>query len=367
MMETQNYTQAVVMPRFDYEGKIQLMSQDEKSKALALTEKLDYRNMASLQSYGSELNQTISRNGDVLLNTVKSDSSVEVIGYINDILTELNGFDDDINKYTGQHDNIFKRFLYSLPFVKKIATSIDTVMNSYNSVAENVDKISQKISNAKIVALRDNSTLQQIFESNVQYIIQLRELIIAAKLKSKQLSEELDEKLSSNTFNEAYELSDMQDFIHKIDKRVADLQTTEYVLSQNLLQIRATQNNNLAISEKTDNIINHVIPIWKNQLPMAIIMQNQKASIDAQAKITETTNKLIAKTASDLKLNSISVAKASEEAVISIDTLKSSTQDLISTINEVKRIHKDGEIQRQQLETYLKDFSNQITNAISQL
>lgn len=364
MAETQIQTANAVITNFDYERALQALTPAEKDKYLALTDKLDYHNAATLQSYGSDLNTIISKNGDTLLNTVKSDNSVEVIGYINTLLSELNGFDDELNKYTNNHSSAFKRFFYSLPFVKRVATSLDNVLSNYNTVAQNVDKITEKIGNAKIVALRDNSTLQQIFDCNTLYIKQLRDLIIAAKLKVEEYEVEL-ETLKTCINVESYEISDMTDYIHKLKKRIADLQTSEYVLMQNLLQIRATQSNNIAIAEKTDNIVNQVIPVWKNQLPMAIILKNQQASIEAQSKISETTNKLIAKTASDLKINSIAVAKASEESIISIDTLKSTTQDLITTITEVKRIHKEGENNRANLENYLKDFSKQIANAVN--
>lgn len=364
MADIQTKETNALVSNFDYESKLQTITPDDKVKYLALTDKLDYHNVASLQTYGSDLNNIISKNGDTLLNTVKSDNSVEVVGYINNLLAELNGFDDELNKYTNNHSNVLKRIFYSLPFVKKVATSLDNVLNSYNTVATNVDKIAEKIGNVKIVAMRDNTTLQQIFDCNVLYIQQLRELIIAAKLKIQQSEEEL-EVMKTCINIEPYEVSDMTDFIHKLKKRTADLQTSEYVLTQNLLQIRATQSNNIAIAEKTDNIVNQVIPVWKNQLPMAIVLKNQQASIDAQSKISETTNKLIAKTASDLKMNSIAVAKASEESIISIDTLKSTTQDLITTITEVKRIHKEGETNRANLENYLKEFSKQITEAIN--
>lgn len=364
MADIQTKETNALVSNFDYESKLQTITPDDKVKYLALTDKLDYHNVASLQTYGSDLNNIISKNGDTLLNTVKSDNSVEVVGYINNLLAELNGFDDELNKYTNNHSNVLKRIFYSLPFVKKVATSLDNVLNSYNTVATNVDKIAEKIGNVKIVAMRDNTTLQQIFDCNVLYIQQLRELIIAAKLKIQKSEEEL-EVMKTCINIEPYEVSDMTDFIHKLKKRTADLQTSEYVLTQNLLQIRATQSNNIAIAEKTDNIVNQVIPVWKNQLPMAIVLKNQQASIDAQSKISETTNKLIAKTASDLKMNSIAVAKASEESIISIDTLKSTTQDLITTITEVKRIHKEGETNRANLENYLKEFSKQITDAIN--
>lgn len=355
---------ATVINNFDYDQKIQTLTPTDVNRYLNLTDKLDYHNAATLQTYGSDLNSIISKNGDTLLNTVKSDNSVEVIGYINSLLSELNGFDEELDKYTNSHSSALKRFFYSLPFIKKVATSLDNVLNNYNTVAENVDKITEKISNAKIVALRDNTTLQQIFDCNTVYIQQLRDLIIAAKLKTAKCEEEL-ETMKTCINIESYEINDMIDFIHKLKKRTADLQTSEYIMMQNLLQIRATQSNNIAIAEKTDNIITQVIPMWKNQLPLAIILKNQQASTDAQGKISETTNKLITKIASDLKVNSIAVAKASEESIISIDALKSTTQDLITTITEVKRIHKEGESNRANLENYLKDFSKQIANAVT--
>lgn len=360
---TQEQAQPITIETFDYDTKISSLLPEERTQYLSLCDKMDYKNISTLQVYGSELNTIIAKNGDTLLNTVKSDRSVEVIGYINDLLSELNGFDDELNKYTNSHSNMFKRLFYSLPFVKKIATSLESVMNNYNSVAENVDKITAKISNAKIIAMRDNSTLQQIFDNNVMYINQLQSLIVGAKLKIEEL-EQTYEAMKETATTKTYELSDMNEFIHKLKKRVADLQTSEYVMTQNLLQIRATQSNNTAIAEKTDNIVNQVIPLWKNQLPMAIILENQKASIEAQAKISDTTNKLIAKTAKDLKINSINVAKASEESIISIDTLKQTTQDLITTITEVKRIHKEGEQNRANLENNLKEFGNKITEAV---
>ena len=137
-------------------------------------------------------------------------------------------------------------------------------------------------------------------------------------------------------------------------------QTTEYVLTQNLLQIRATQQNNIAIADKSDNIVNNVLPLWKNQLSISIIMNNQKNSIEAQQKIADTTNKILRENAKALKMNSINVARASEEAVIKLDTLKDTTQELIETINEVKNIHDKGAAERKEYESHLRDFARQL-------
>lgn len=361
-LTTTTTQQTVQKDSFDYESKIAALSFDDRKKYLEKASKLNINDVNSIQQYGSDIASEVSRAGDSLLMQVKADRSVEQIQYINELLTELNSFDDDLQRYTGEHSNSLKRFFYSLPFIKKVATSLDTICNQYHAVAENVDEIAKKITTSKVVAMRDNSTLQQIFENNQTYIEKLRELIIAGKLQDEEISKEITRMEESG--EGAIEIQQANNFQVRLRKRIADLQTTEYVFYQDLFQLLALRENNMAIAEKSDNIVNHVIPIWKNQLPIAIIMRNQKASIDAQKKISETTNKLLLKTAADLKMNSIETAKASEESVISIDTLQRTTQDLISTINEVRQIHNTGVNNRKQLESSLKNFSQQIENAI---
>ena len=164
--------------------------------------------------------------------------------------------------------------------------------------------------------------MQDIFDSNVSYINQLRELIIAAKLKYNMIVQELKIMHSNPSNYETFEISDVETFSNNLQKKIVDMETTEYVLIQNFLQIRATQQNNYLIADKADNMVNHIIPIWKNQLAISIIMNNQKNSIEAQQKITETTNKILKENAKNLKINSINVAKANETSVISLDTLK---------------------------------------------
>lgn len=128
----------------------------------------------------------------------------------------------------------------------------------------------------------------------------------------------------------------------------------------------AMQNNNNEIANKSDEIINHVIPIWKNQLPMAIMMKNQSESIKAQAMIASTTNRLLEKTAEDLKMNSIAVAKASEESVINVNTLEKTTRSLIEAMKTVRQIHDDAEKNRGTVENALKGYAQEIQNAINE-
>lgn len=346
---------------FDYETRLATLSEADRSKYMAISAKIKLDDPTTIQSFGSELSQTVAQNGSVLLNSVRSDNSSEVVELTNDLLAELNMIDlDELTPST------WKRIARKLPIVRHLVKSVENVMIKYDTISANVEAISKKISTAKVVAMRDNSTLQTIFNNNVHYILQIRELIMAAKLKEQELRAEL-ERMQSDPSTELYQIQDMQNFINSLGKRIADMQTTEYVMQQNLYQIRATQNNNISIADKSENIVNHVIPIWKNQLAISIIMNNQKASIDAQAKITETTNEILKKNASALKINAINVAKANEEQVISLDTLQKTTNDLIETVKEVKAIHDQGEANRKAIEKSLHDYTEQLTNAVNDM
>ncbi len=358
-IENKNESVAVVNNQYNYDAQIAALKPDERERILSLTEKIKSDDISTIQTYGSELNQVIASNGQALLKSVRSDNTAEVVSLTNDLLSELNMIDiNEINSNTK-----WKNFARRVPVLRKLVTTVENVMVKYETIADNVDKISQKIGTAKIVALRDNSTLQTIFDSNRQYIEKIRELILGLKLREAEVVAEI-ERLQSSGYTEAIVLQDMNSFLTSIQKRISDMQTTEYVLTQNLFQIRATQSNNTAIAEKSENIVNNVIPLWKNQLAIAVIMNNQKASIDAQKKISDTTNEILRRNATNLKTNSINVAKANEEMVISLDTLQKTTQELIETVTEVKKIHDDGAKKRKEIEHTLEDSSKQLATAI---
>ena len=352
----QGQVESLTQSQYNYDQRIAAMSTDDKSRYLAMTEKLDRHDMTTVTSYGRELSTVISKNGDNLLNSVRGDNSNVVVQLTNELLGQLNLIDiDEINTNTK-----WKRFWRNFPIIGKMMTSVETIMTKYDTIKDNVMKIGDKIEEARTVALRDNSTLNIIFDANVSYIEQIRELILAAKLRESAVMEELEDMKAHANEYEIYEVNDTQNFLSQIQKKIVDMETTEYVLTQNLLQIRATQQNNIAIADKSDNIVNNVLPLWKNQLSISVIMNNQKNSIDAQQRIADTTNKILRENAKALKMNSINVARASEESVSKLDTLKDTTQELIETINEVKNIHDKGAAERKEYESHLRDFARQL-------
>ena len=346
---------------FDYGMRMASLTPEERTHYLEVAKKIDTNDVNSVLRYGNEISSTIAQNGDSLLTAVKGSNSSEVIELTNNLLSELNLI--DIDEFTDANKP-FKRFLSKVPIVRHFVKSYEQLKIKYDSVSDNVNKISRKIGATRLVAMRDNAMLETMFDNNRDCIEQLRTLILAAKCKIEEIDNDIKNMMADPMNHDQIEIKDMQDFRNMLAKRVADMQTSEYILFNNLLQIRAIQSNNTAIADKADIITNHTIPVWKNQLAIAVVMNNQKSSIEAQKKLSDATNQILQKNAANLKQNSIEVAKASEEQVVKIETLQKVTTELVETLTEVRRIHDEGKKNRENLEKQLADFGQTIEKTL---
>ena len=348
---------------FDYEKQVALLSPSQRKAYLAKADSINEDNLASIQTYGSDISKNIESNGDELLAHVRSNNTNNEINVmINDLLAELKMVDVDELQTTN-----VKRILRKIPVLRHLVMSAEKVMIKYDTIKNNVDQISARIKQHKIIAERDNNMLEIIFNNNCKYIEDIRELIIAAKVKNEELLKHIEYMSGHPEEFTPINVSDAQNFQNALAKRIADMQITEYIFNQNLFQIRAIQHNNMSLSDKAESIATTVIPIWKNQLALSVIMANQQESIAAQKKITDTTNQILRKNSEMLKMNSINVAKANEETGVSLDTLQATTKDLIDTITEVKKIQSEGNKMRETLEHNLVEYGNQLTNKINEL
>lgn len=351
----------VVVNGFDYSKSIDTLSEADRVKYMEIAKQISDNDINSIQTYGSDVSSVVQRNGDDLLRITKSNdaTSIETNNIINDLLASIG----EINIDNFGDESGFRRFMRKVPVLRSLVRKYDVTMARYNNIADNVDQVAKKIMYTKVVALKDNTTLQIIFDNNLEYIRRMRDLIIAAMLKAEELDREI-EMLKNDPDVEPYVIQDKIAFYETLQKRITDMKVSEYIMGQNLLQVRALQNNNVAISQKSENIVNTVIPIWKNQLSISIIMQNQKNNIEVQRRTSDATNEILVKNAEMLKVNTINVAKANEESVVSIDTLKKTTQTLIDTMNEYKRIHDEGNKNRAEINESLKELSEQLASEV---
>ena len=260
-----------------------------------------------------------------------------------------------------------KKFIGHIPILKKLVKSVEKIMRKYDSIAQNVDQISKKITAMRMLALRDNNALQVMFDNNILYGKQLEELIIAGKIKVEEL-ENMIQDMEQNPDNyTATEIQDTQVFKNNLERRLNDMFTLRYVIKQSLPQIRTVQYNNLSVADKAQSIISTTIPVWRNQLSIAVALNNQKNNIDAQRKISDTTNKILLKNSELLKQNSVYVAKESERSVVDIETLRTTTARLIETLKEVQAIHEEATKNRKATEEEIIKVEHELESAMTSM
>jgi uncharacterized protein YaaN involved in tellurite resistance len=344
-------------PLVDREGNVNLaqLPSEERQKYEVLADSIDETNPGSIVNFGADLQRTLSNQSDSFLGNVRRSNSGEVGELINNLLVELNYVDvEELNQ------NKFKSFLSKLPFMKSVMTQIENLFAKYDKIINNIDQISYKVNAGIITSTKDNAVLQTIFESNITAIKQIEELVIAGNLRMEKASTELAAMEAAPQNYQDYQIADKRDFIARLDRRLADLKVVRLIMMQSLPQIRLVQNNNVSIAEKAQTILTTTLPLWKNQLSLAVAMYRQQQNIEIQQKVSSTTEEILRKNAERLGQNSINVARANEQTVVSIETLRETTSKLINTLNEVKQIQKQGAEGRRKLDQDLMTLEHEL-------
>ena len=344
-------------PLVDRDGNVNLtqLQAEERKKYEVLADSIDETNPGSIVNFGADLQRTLSNQSDSFLGNVRRSNSGEVGELINNLLVELNYVDvEELNQ------NKFKSFLSKLPFMKSVMTQIENLFAKYDKIINNIDQIAYKVNAGIITSTKDNAVLQTIFDSNVNSIKAIEDLVIAGNLRMEKAATELA-NMENNVQNFAdYQIADKRDFINRLDRRLADLKVVRLIMMQSLPQIRLVQNNNVSIAEKAQTILTTTLPVWKNQLSLAVAMHRQQQNIEVQQKVSSTTEEILRKNAERLGQNSINVAKANEQTIVSAETLKETTAMLINTLNEVKQIQKQGTESRRKLDQDLQTLESEL-------
>lgn len=338
---------------------LEMITPNDISIYQPITEKLNENDNNSIINFGAEIQQNISKQSDNFLNSVRTYNSGEVGSHINELLTELNYIDVEELNQSG-----FKKFLGAVPFLRNLVTNVEKIFQKYDKVTENIEKISNKVKAGMINSAKDNAALQTMFDANLNQIKEIENYIVAGTLKWKKVNEDLAIMEGNPSQYQDYQIADKRDFSIRLDKRLADMKIVRFIMMQTLAQIRVVQNNNTSIAEKAQSILTTTMPVWKNQLTLAVALQRQKQNIEIQRKVSETTNTILQKNAEMLKQNSIEVARENENTIVSLDTLKMTTQSLIETLNEVKQIHEKGTQTRRELDSGLQQLETELKKNI---
>jgi len=323
---------------------------ERQEQAKQLAAKIDANDAQSVISYGSAAQAKLSEFSQSMLNHVQAQD----IGPVGDSLTELMYRLQEANpdELRAGEGNIFKRVF------GKVKQSIYEVTAKYQKIGAQIDKISVKLDKEKDGLLKDNLMLEQLYQKNKDYFDALNIYIAAGELKM----EELQTTIIPEAMKRAEETGDQMDvqiandytqFLDRLDKRTHDLRLARQITIQQAPQIRLIQNTNQALAEKIQASIATAIPLWKNQVVIALTLLRQKDAVTAQRQVSETTNDLLKKNSEMLKISAIETAKENERGIVDIETLQTTQNDLIETIQETLRIQKEGKEKRRHAEVEL--------------
>jgi uncharacterized protein YaaN involved in tellurite resistance len=340
------------------------LSPEHKQKAQEIAKQIDMHNSQAILEYGTAAQTQMSNFSHSMLDHVQKKDVGPIGDVLNDLMKRLKEMNPE--ELNDQKKGFVKRLF------GKLSSSISEVLSKYQKIGSQVDRISVKLEHSKNVLIDDNRFLDELYEKNKNYFQSLNIYIAAAELKHEELSSvtvpALRRKAESSQDDMAYqEVNDALQFLDRLEKRIHDLKISRQMTIQTAPQIRLIQNTNGALAEKIQSSILTSIPLWKNQIAIALTLFHQKKAVQAQKQVSDTTNELLLKNSEMLKTNSIEAAKENERGIIDMDTLKKTQENLISTIEETLRIQQEGRSKRQQAEKELVSMENELKNKLLQL
>lgn len=337
---------------------------DYQLQARELSQKIDTQDAQSVLAYGAVAQEKLSEFSQAMLNHVQVQDVGPIGDSLNELMYQLNAADPE--ELRAQENNIFKRVF------GKVKQSIYEVTAKYQKVGAQIDKIAVKLDHEKDGLLKDNLMLEQLYHKNKDYFDALNIYIAAGELKI----EELQTKIIPEAMKKAQDSGDQMDvqiandytqFLDRLDKRTHDLKLAREITIQQAPQIRLIQNTNQALAEKIQASINTAIPLWKNQVVIALTLLRQKDAVTAQRQVSETTNDLLKKNSEMLKISAIETAKENERGIVDIETLQKTQDDLLETIQETLRIQQEGKTKRRAAENELANMEDQLKQKLLEL
>ena len=341
--------------------ELEKLSPAEQAAVKEFSEKINVLNTEQVMNYGSAAQKNITEFSDAALKTVRTKDLGEVGEQLGNLVVELKGFNYEPEEKKG-----------FLGIFKKTQQNIAALKAQYDKAEVNVDKIVEALENHEITLMKDISMMDKMYERNQEYMKELTMYIIAGKLKIQNLREvelpKLQEKARESGLPEdAQAANDFANMIGRFEKKIHDLELTRTISVQMSPQIRMVQNNDTLMAEKIHSSIVNTIPLWKNQMVMALSLYHSEQAMKAQREVTNVTNDLLIKNAEALHQGSVSVAAESERGIVDIETLKKTNMELIKTLDEVRQIQDDGRARRAAAEEELGRIEGELKQKLLEM
>ena len=337
-----------------------MLTEQEKAAVNEFAKKIDVRDTNQVLQYGAAAQKSVASFSESALANVRNKDMGEIGEDLSRLVVELKGF--------GAPEE--KKGLAGL--FKKTGNRIETMKAQYNKVEANVDKIAQNLENHQITLLKDVAMFDQMYELNLKYYKELTMYILAGKkrladVRAGELEELRKKAEQSGLAEDAQAYNDLVSMCDRFEKKLHDLELTRMVSIQMGPQTRLLQNNDTLMIEKIQSSLVNTIPLWKSQMVLALGMEHSRQATAAQNAVTEMTNELLKKNADTLKMGTIATAKEAERSVVDIETLHHTNEQLISTLDEVARIQKEGAAKRKAAEAELGRIEGELKQKLMEL
>ena len=359
LLQEKKVSEEVVEKSLNYDA----LTDEEKKAIDEFITKIDPKNTTQILQYGASAQSNISKFSDSVLEDVKTRSTGEVGDLLAGLVAEIKDFDTDIP--TGEVKGLAKIF-------NSAKKQLEKLINKYSKVETNINRIEKQLEDHKLQMLKDIAVFDTMYDKNLEYFKQLSLYIIAGEKKLKELREvtlpEMQAKAKeSGDQTDVQAVHDMENMINRFEKKIYDLKTTRMISIQMAPQIRLIQNNDSELVEKIQSSLINTIPLWKNQIVIALGITHAKSALGAQKAVTDLTNEMLQKNSETLKQGTIEIAEESERAIIDVETLQNTNQDIIETLDKVIEIHQNGRVKRQEAEKQLEQIEGELKDKLLEI
>ena len=338
-----------------------MLTEAEKKMVDDFSKKIDITDSQLVLQYGAAAQKSVASFSESALSNVRNKDLGEVGDTLTNLVVELKNFGQEEEDKGG----IFG-------FFKKASNKMETMKVQYTKAEANVDKIARELEQHQVTLMKDIAMFDQMYELNLKYYKELTMYIIAGKkrlaeLQSGQLEELRKKAEYTGAAEDAQAYNDMVQMCNRFEKKLHDLELTRMVSIQMGPQTRMLQNNDTLMVEKIQTSLVNTIPLWKSQMVLALGMENSRKATAAQSAVTNATNELLKKNAEMLKMGTIATAKEAERSIIDIETLQHTNQQLISTLDEVIQIQREGAQKRRAAEVELGRIEGELKQKLMEL
>lgn len=336
-----------------------ILTEEERRTVDAFAKQIDLTNSTMVLQYGAGTQKKMADFSESALENVRSKDLGEVGELLSGVVKELKDFDEEEEK------GFFGIF-------KKASNKIESMKAKYAKAEANVNEIVKVLEKHQVQLMKDTALLDKMYELNLTYFKELSMYILAGKKKlqevrSTQLAELMSRAQASGLPEDAQAAKDLNSLCDRFEKKIHDLELTRMISIQTAPQIRLVQNNDTLMAEKIQSTIVNTIPLWKSQMVLALGVEHSTQAAKAQRQVTDMTNELLRKNAEKLKMATVDTARESERGIVDMETLKATNESLISTLDEVMNIQREGRQKRQEAEAELRTMEQELKNKLLEI